>query len=208
MLDHAGRQDSARTVAVKGRRRLRPKPSEPGEGVAASLGQKDDGTRNPQGSPRNRHRLKKTSVAHALSAEGRFKMKTVCETLGVARSNIAAHATRSPSKARGRPSRLHAPPFQLECRFSSTKTNRSDPDTPKPSFTHRTSTLTLRSLLSLLITVFTGAHAFSSIDAEAGRTKPPPRINANANGRAFCPTHALYTRSSNQQAAFAIYGKQ
>lgn len=31
-------------------------------------------------------------------------MKTVCETLGVARSNIAARATGSLSKARGRPS--------------------------------------------------------------------------------------------------------
>ncbi len=30
-------------------------------------------------------------------------MKTVCQTLGVARSNIAARATGSPSKARGRP---------------------------------------------------------------------------------------------------------
>ncbi|TCU32785.1 hypothetical protein EV129_1187 [Rhizobium azibense] len=30
-------------------------------------------------------------------------MKTVCETLGVARSNIAARATGSPSRARGCP---------------------------------------------------------------------------------------------------------
>ena len=30
-------------------------------------------------------------------------MKTVCETLGVARSNIAARAASSPSRARGRP---------------------------------------------------------------------------------------------------------
>lgn len=30
-------------------------------------------------------------------------MKTVCETLGVARSNIAARAAGSPSRARGRP---------------------------------------------------------------------------------------------------------
>jgi putative transposase len=30
-------------------------------------------------------------------------MKTVCETLGVARSNIAARAAGSPSRAKGRP---------------------------------------------------------------------------------------------------------
>lgn len=46
---------------------------------------------------------KKTSVALALSSEGDFGMKTVCETLGVARSNIAARAAGSPSRARGRP---------------------------------------------------------------------------------------------------------
>ncbi|MBD9506776.1 IS3 family transposase [Ensifer sp. ENS10] len=48
-------------------------------------------------------RPKKTDVAFALSSEGLFEMKTVCETLGVARSNIAARATGSPSRARGRP---------------------------------------------------------------------------------------------------------
>ncbi|WP_152544392.1 IS3 family transposase [Brucella rhizosphaerae] len=49
------------------------------------------------------NRPKKTDVAFALSSEGLFEMKTVCETLGVARSNIAARATGSPSRARGRP---------------------------------------------------------------------------------------------------------
>ncbi|MGK8931410.1 IS3 family transposase [Pluralibacter gergoviae] len=44
-----------------------------------------------------------TDVALALSSEGDFRMKTVCETLGVARSNIAARAACSPSRARGRP---------------------------------------------------------------------------------------------------------
>ncbi|MCV3739512.1 IS3 family transposase [Rhizobium sp. TRM96647] len=46
---------------------------------------------------------KKTDVALDLSSEGNFGMKAVCETLGVARSNIAARATGSLSRARGRP---------------------------------------------------------------------------------------------------------
>ncbi|CAN7747716.1 IS3 family transposase [Ensifer adhaerens] len=46
---------------------------------------------------------KKTDVALNLSSEGNFGMKAVCETLGVARSNIAARATGSLSRARGRP---------------------------------------------------------------------------------------------------------
>ncbi|ASP56337.1 MULTISPECIES: IS3 family transposase [Sinorhizobium] len=46
---------------------------------------------------------KKTDVALDLSSEGNFGMKAVCETLGVARSNIAARAANSPSRARGRP---------------------------------------------------------------------------------------------------------
>ncbi len=45
----------------------------------------------------------KTHAALNLAAEGRFAMKAVCETLGVARSNIAARATGTLSKARGRP---------------------------------------------------------------------------------------------------------
>ncbi|KAB2704512.1 IS3 family transposase [Ochrobactrum sp. WV_118_8] len=47
--------------------------------------------------------FKKTDVALALSSERDFRMKTVCETLGVARSNIATRAACSPSRARGRP---------------------------------------------------------------------------------------------------------
>jgi|GEM_PF-2803571 len=43
-------------------------------------------------------------LALDLSSEGNFGMKAVCETLGVARSNIAARAANSPSRARGRPS--------------------------------------------------------------------------------------------------------
>ncbi|RVQ36443.1 IS3 family transposase [Sinorhizobium meliloti] len=46
---------------------------------------------------------KKADVALDLSSEGNFGMKAVCETLGVARSNIAARAANSPSRARGRP---------------------------------------------------------------------------------------------------------
>ncbi|MEL4073544.1 IS3 family transposase, partial [Ochrobactrum sp. GPK 3] len=53
--------------------------------------------------PRNRQRPKKTTAALNLAAEGRFAMKALCETLGVARSNIAARATGTLSRARGRP---------------------------------------------------------------------------------------------------------
>ncbi len=45
---------------------------------------------------------KNTCCARSLF-RGAFGMKTVCDTLGVARSNIAARATGSPSRARGRP---------------------------------------------------------------------------------------------------------
>ncbi|MBW9089614.1 IS3 family transposase [Rhizobium wenxiniae] len=47
--------------------------------------------------------FKKTPVALALAAEGRFAMTAVCETLGVARSNIAERVKQRPSKTRGRP---------------------------------------------------------------------------------------------------------
>lgn len=80
-----------------------PGASGPGEGVAALVGQEDDGEQNPEGSARDLWRPKKTSVALVLSSEGDFGMKTVCETLVVARSNIAARAAGSPSRARGRP---------------------------------------------------------------------------------------------------------
>jgi transposase len=46
---------------------------------------------------------KKTSVALVVIAEGRFPMTAVCETLGVARSNMAERGKQPPSKARGRP---------------------------------------------------------------------------------------------------------
>ncbi|NVM42324.1 IS3 family transposase [Ochrobactrum intermedium] len=46
---------------------------------------------------------KKTTAALNLAAQGRFAMKALCETLGVARSNIAARATGTLSRARGRP---------------------------------------------------------------------------------------------------------
>jgi len=46
---------------------------------------------------------KKTPVALALVAEGWFAMTAVCETLGVARSNIAERVKQLPSRARGRP---------------------------------------------------------------------------------------------------------
>lgn len=46
---------------------------------------------------------KRTDVSLALSSEGDFRMKIVCETLGVARSNIAARAAGSLSRTRGRP---------------------------------------------------------------------------------------------------------
>ena len=45
----------------------------------------------------------KTSVAPALVSDGWFSMTAVCETLDVARSNIAERVKQLPSKARGRP---------------------------------------------------------------------------------------------------------
>ena len=39
--------------------------------------------------PRTRHRVKKTTAAAAVAAEGRFPMKTVVEVIGVSRSNLA-----------------------------------------------------------------------------------------------------------------------
>ena len=65
--------------------------------VAAAAGQEDDGSGDPQGGSRSLSRLKKTSVAVAVVAEGRFAMKTVCEVLDVARSNIAVRA-RAPAR--------------------------------------------------------------------------------------------------------------
>ncbi|MEY9586436.1 hypothetical protein ABIA15_005257 [Sinorhizobium fredii] len=59
--------------------------------------------RNSQGSARDCHRPKKTSVALAVIAEGHFAVTAVCKTLGVARSNMAERAKQIPSKARGRP---------------------------------------------------------------------------------------------------------
>lgn len=47
--------------------------------------------------------VKKTPVALALVAEGRFAMTAVCATLGVARSNMAQRVRQRPSRARGRP---------------------------------------------------------------------------------------------------------
>lgn len=44
----------------------------------------------------------KTPVALALVAEGRFAMTAACETLGVARPNIAQRVKQRPSTARGR----------------------------------------------------------------------------------------------------------
>jgi hypothetical protein len=47
---------------------------------------------------------KKSDVAVAIAAQGRFAMKTICETIGVARSNVAARAAgRTPPRRRGRP---------------------------------------------------------------------------------------------------------
>ena len=46
---------------------------------------------------------KKTDAAVAVAAEGRFPMKVVCETLGVARSNAAMRAAGRLAKRRGRP---------------------------------------------------------------------------------------------------------
>ena len=71
--------------------------------VAAAAGQEDDGSGDPQGGSRCLSRLKKTSVAVAVVGEGRFAMKTVCEVLNVARSNIAVRTKAPLAKPLGRP---------------------------------------------------------------------------------------------------------
>ena len=47
--------------------------------------------------------MKKTNIAIAVAAQGRFAMKAVCETIGVARSNVAERAAGRSPKRRGRP---------------------------------------------------------------------------------------------------------
>ena len=59
----------------------------PGPGVAKAPGQEDHGERDPQGCGEACPR-KKTDLADALAAQGGHPVKRLCETLGVARSNI------------------------------------------------------------------------------------------------------------------------
>jgi hypothetical protein len=46
--------------------------------------------REPRGAGHGQDPLKKTDVARAVAAEGRFLVKVVAETLGVSRSNLHA----------------------------------------------------------------------------------------------------------------------
>src|SRR5262245_7454910 len=52
---------------------------------------------------RTRHRVKKTTAAAAVAAEGRFPMKTVAEVIGVSRSNLADRLQERSKKRIGRP---------------------------------------------------------------------------------------------------------
>src|SRR5262249_27999575 len=56
-----------------------------------------------QRGPRTRHRVKKTTAAAAVAAEGRFPMKTVAEVIGVSRSNLADRLQERRKKRIGRP---------------------------------------------------------------------------------------------------------
>src|SRR5262245_60183794 len=56
-----------------------------------------------QRGPRTRHRVKKTTAAAAVAAEGRFAMKTVAEVIGVSRSNLAERLQERSKKRIGRP---------------------------------------------------------------------------------------------------------
>src|SRR4029077_8389444 len=57
--------------------------AEPGSRTSSAPGQEDAGSGDSQRGPRTRHRVKKTTAAAAVAAEGRFPMKTVAEVIGV-----------------------------------------------------------------------------------------------------------------------------
>src|SRR5258708_13793008 len=61
------------------------------------------GSGDSQRGPRTRHRVKKTTAAAAVAAEGRFPMKTVAEVIGVSRSNLADCLQERCKKRIGRP---------------------------------------------------------------------------------------------------------
>src|SRR5215831_12418173 len=69
------------------------------------LGQEDAGSGDSQRGPRTCHRVKKTTAATAVAAEGRFPMKTVAEVIGVSRSNLADRLQERCKKRIGRPPR-------------------------------------------------------------------------------------------------------
>src|SRR5262249_33908872 len=68
-------------------------------------GQEDAGSGDSQRGPRTRHRVKKTTAAAAVAAEGLFPMKTVAEVIGVSRSNLADRLQERCKKRIGRPPR-------------------------------------------------------------------------------------------------------
>src|SRR5262249_9171733 len=71
--------------------------------AATATRQEDTGSRDPQGGARTRHGVKKTVAAAAVTAEGRFAMKTVAEVIGVSRSNLIERMRERAKKRIGRP---------------------------------------------------------------------------------------------------------
>src|SRR5215203_6513943 len=79
----SGRADGDRSGGVGGAGFAVPLAAGPYPRVAAVAGQEDDGSGDPQGGSRGLRGLKKTLVAVAVVAEGRFPMKTICDALGL-----------------------------------------------------------------------------------------------------------------------------
>src|SRR2546429_1237057 len=77
--------------------------AEAGARAATAARQEDAGSRDPQGSARTRHGVKKTAAAAAVAAEGRFAMKAVAEVIGVSRSNLIERMCERAKKRIGRP---------------------------------------------------------------------------------------------------------
>src|SRR5262249_30836823 len=73
--------------------------------TSSAPGQEDAGSGDSQRGPRTCHRVKKTTAAAAVAAEGRFPMKTVAEVIGVSRSNLADRLQERCKKRIGRPPR-------------------------------------------------------------------------------------------------------
>src|SRR5262249_40139245 len=77
--------------------------AEPSSRTSSAPGQEDAGSGDSQRGSRTCHRVKKTTAAAAVAAEGRFPMKTVAEVIGVSRSNLADRLQERCKKRIGRP---------------------------------------------------------------------------------------------------------